>query len=68
MGEKIATPNFPSGGDVGSILELSLGDQKLFAKYCDGMSSERFGVSVSNTDESQYIPAILVSENDPFCF
>ena len=32
MGEKIATQSFPSGGAVGSILELSLGDQKLFAK------------------------------------
>ena len=32
MGEKIATQSSPSGGDVGSILELSLGDQKLFTK------------------------------------
>ena len=32
MGEKIATQSFPSGGAVGSVLELSLGDRKLFAK------------------------------------
>ena len=32
MGEKIENQSFPSGGAVGSILELSLGDQKLFAK------------------------------------
>ena len=32
MGEKITTQSFPSGGAVGSGLELSLGDRKLFAK------------------------------------
>ena len=32
MGEKIATQSSPSGGAVGSVLELSLGGQKLFAK------------------------------------
>ena len=35
MGEKIATQSFPSGGAVGSVLELS-------RQNCDGVSSERF--------------------------
>ena len=32
MGGKIANQSFPSGGAVGLILELSLGDEKLFTK------------------------------------
>ena len=57
MGEKIANRSFHSGGAVGSILELSLGNQKLCAKI----------VMVIVTDESQHSPAILVSENYLFC-
>ena len=67
MGEKIAIHSFPSGGAVGSILELSLGDQKLFAKIVMVWVWEDFSVPVSNTNESNYSPAILVSENDLFC-
>ena len=67
MGEKIATQSFLSDGAVGSILELSLGDRKLFAKIVMVWVRKDFGVPVSDTDESQYSSAILVSENDLFC-
>ena len=67
MGEKITNQSFPSGGAVGLILEPSLDDQKFFAKIVMVWVRKDFGVPVSSMNESQYSPAILVSENDLFC-